>query len=103
MNAGTIWGEGRADAAGYAMRGGTLMIRGDVGYRAGVHMKAFGDSYASIVIGGTAGSFWASTRQAARSWCWVWAHRKASRWWRLLRPGHVRGHIYLRGISHPKI
>lgn len=58
MNAGTIWVEGRAgDAAGYAMRGGTLMIRGDVGYRAGVHMKAFGDSCASIVIGGTAGSF----------------------------------------------
>ncbi len=58
MNAGTIWVEGRAgDAAGYAMRGGTLMIRGDVGYRAGVHMKAFGNSCASIVIGGTAGSF----------------------------------------------
>lgn len=55
---GTIWVEGRAgDAVGYAMRGGTLMIRGDVGYRAGVHMKAFGDSCASIVIGGTAGSF----------------------------------------------
>ena len=56
MNAGTIWVEGRAgDAAGYAMRGGTLMIRGDVGYRAGVHMKAFGDSCASIVMGGFCG------------------------------------------------
>lgn len=45
------------DVAGYAMRGGSLYIKGDVGYRVGIHMKAFKDRLPVIVIGGKAGDF----------------------------------------------
>ena len=58
MNAGSIVIHGSVgDAAGYAMRGGTIYIQGDAGYRAGVHMKAYGDRVPVMVIGGRAGSF----------------------------------------------
>lgn len=46
------------DAAGYAMRGGSLYIRDDVGWRCGIHMKEYAhDTRPLIVIGGDAGSF----------------------------------------------
>ena len=45
------------DAAGYAMRGGELYVEGNAGYRAGIHMKAYGDKQPVMVIGGKAGSF----------------------------------------------
>lgn len=45
------------DAAGYAMRGGEIYVRGSAGYRAGVHMKAYGTKQPVLVIGGQAGSF----------------------------------------------
>ena len=42
MNAGEIVVHGNAgDALGYAMRGGAIYVRGDAGYRAGIHMKAY--------------------------------------------------------------
>ena len=44
-------------AAGYAMRGGAIYVRGSAGYRAGVHMKAYGTKQPVLVIGGQAGSF----------------------------------------------
>ena len=45
------------DAAGYAMRGGSIYIEKDVGYRAGIHMKAYNDKTPAIVVGGSTGSF----------------------------------------------
>ena len=58
MNAGVIEVHGSAgDATGYAMRGGKIFIEGDVGYRCGIHMKAFRIQKPAIVIGGRAGSF----------------------------------------------
>lgn len=48
---------GSGDALGYAMRGGEIYIRDSVGYRAGIHMKAYGEHTPSIVIGGSAGCF----------------------------------------------
>lgn len=58
MDDGEIIVHGSAqDAAGYAMRGGSIYIEKDVGYRAGIHMKAYGDKVPALVIGGTAGSF----------------------------------------------
>ena len=57
-NAGRIIVHGSiGDAAGYAMRGGELYIAGNAGYRAGIHMKAYGDKLPVMVIGGRAGSF----------------------------------------------
>ncbi len=42
MNAGKIVVHGHAgDVLGYAMRGGKLFIKGDVGYRVGIHMKEY--------------------------------------------------------------
>jgi glutamate synthase domain-containing protein 3 len=39
------------------MRGGEIYIRGSVGYRAGIHMKAYKSSYPEIVVGGRARDF----------------------------------------------
>ena len=58
MNDGRIIVHGSiGDAAGYAMRGGESHVQGDAGYRAGIHMKAYGDKLPALVIGGAAGSF----------------------------------------------
>lgn len=45
------------DTTGYAMRGGEIYIRGNAGYRVGIHMKAYGEHFPVIVIGGKAGDF----------------------------------------------
>ena len=45
------------DACGYAMRGGKIYIKGDCGYRAGIHMKAYQQHFPVMVVGGKAGSF----------------------------------------------
>ena len=39
------------------MRGGKIFIHGDVGYRAGIHMKEYQDKIPALVVGGRAGSF----------------------------------------------
>jgi len=39
------------------MRGGRVYIRGNVGYRVGIHMKGFRDKQPIIVVGGSAGAF----------------------------------------------
>lgn len=58
MNGGEIYVGGRCgDATGYAMRGGEIYVKEDVGYRAGVHMKQYGEHRPVIVVGGTAGCF----------------------------------------------
>ena len=58
MNDGLICIHGSAgDATGYAMRGGTILVEGNTGYRAGIHMKAYEDRLPTLVIGGRAGSF----------------------------------------------
>ena len=45
------------DTLGYAMRGGKIFVKDNVGYRAGVHIKEYGDKKPVIVIGGSAGCF----------------------------------------------
>ena len=58
MNDGDIIVNGSSgDATGYAMRGGRIFVRGSVGYRAGIHMKAYKDKIPAVVIGGEAGCF----------------------------------------------
>jgi glutamate synthase domain-containing protein 3 len=58
MNSGRIIVEGHAgDVLGYGMRGGELFVRGDVGYRVGIHMKAYREQGAVLVVGGAAGDF----------------------------------------------
>ena len=39
------------------MRGGKIYIKGDCGYRAGIHMKAYQQHFPVMVVGGKAGSF----------------------------------------------
>lgn len=39
------------------MRGGEIYVRGNAGYRAGIHMKAYRDKRPVMVIGGRTGSF----------------------------------------------
>src|SRR3990172_9027528 len=58
MNSGTIIIHGLAgDITGLSARGGKVFVRDDVGYRAGIHMKEFGDKRPALVIGGTAQDF----------------------------------------------
>lgn len=58
MNEGEIIIHGHAgDITGLSARGGSIFIREGVGYRAGIHMKEYGDKKPVIVIGGTAQDF----------------------------------------------
>ncbi|MBM4463636.1 MAG: hypothetical protein FJ012_09980 [Chloroflexi bacterium] len=58
MNSGEIIVHGRAgDITGLSARGGKIFVRDDVGYRAGIHMKEYGDKKPVLVIGGTAQDF----------------------------------------------
>ncbi len=58
MDEGKIVIDGMAgDVLGYAMRGGKIFVYGDVGYRVGIHMKAYMDRVPVIIIGGKAGDF----------------------------------------------
>ena len=53
MNAGRIVIHGDAgDILGHSMRGGRIFVHGSVGYRTGIHMKAYGERFPSVVIGG---------------------------------------------------
>ena len=53
LNGATVIVNGNA----HAMRGGKIFVRGNAGYRCGIHMKAYGENKPAIVIGGRAGSF----------------------------------------------
>jgi glutamate synthase domain-containing protein 3 len=58
MNAGKVVVHGDAgDVLGYGMRGGRVFIKGDVGYRVGIHMKAYEDNVPVMVCGGKARDF----------------------------------------------
>ncbi|MFV0401215.1 MAG: glutamate synthase [Oscillospiraceae bacterium] len=58
MNGGEIVIYGSAgDGTGYAMRGGRILVRDNTGYRAGIHMKEYGEHRPVLVIGGRAGHF----------------------------------------------
>jgi glutamate synthase domain-containing protein 3 len=58
MNEGEIVIHGHAgDILGLSARGGKIFVRDDVGYRAGIHMKEYGEKRPVLVIGGTAQDF----------------------------------------------
>lgn len=58
MNDGRILIHGNAgDVLGYSMRGGQLFIRGSAGYRVGIHVKAYQDRAATVLVGNTAQDF----------------------------------------------
>jgi glutamate synthase domain-containing protein 3 len=58
MNSGRIYVHGDAgDVLFYGMRGGEVYIRGNVGYRVGIHMKEYLEFKPKAVIGGCAGDF----------------------------------------------
>ncbi len=58
MNSGSIVVHGAAgDTLAYGMRGGEIYVRDCVGYRAGIHMKEYGEHKPVLVVGGVAGDF----------------------------------------------
>ena len=58
MNHGRVVIHGRCgDALGYGMRGGRIFVRDGCGWRAGIHMKQYGERRPVLVIGGDAGNF----------------------------------------------
>ncbi len=58
MNAGRIivHGDG-GDILGHSMRGGHVLVRGLVGYRCGIHCKAYKERLPVMVVGTTAGDY----------------------------------------------
>ena len=58
MNAGRIVVRGDAgDILGHSMRGGMILVQGLVGYRCGIHCKAYEDKLPIMVVGATAGDY----------------------------------------------
>lgn len=58
MDAGEIIIHGSSgDATAHSMRGGMVMVEGDIGYRGGIHMKEYGDHLPVLIVGGNACSF----------------------------------------------
>lgn len=58
MNEGVIIIHGQAgDITGLSARGGEIYVRDDVGYRAGIHMKEYGDKHPVLVVGGCTQDF----------------------------------------------
>ncbi len=58
MNEGEIIVDGHAgDITGLSARGGRIFVRDSVGYRAGIHMKEYGEKKPVLVVGGTAQDF----------------------------------------------
>ncbi|HSV42286.1 MAG TPA: hypothetical protein VLH13_02625 [Methanomassiliicoccales archaeon] len=54
MNSGKIVVHGNAwDVTGLSARGGKMFFQGNSGYRVGIHMKEYGETRPSMVIGGT--------------------------------------------------
>ncbi|MGI5817714.1 MAG: hypothetical protein ACOX9R_06395 [Armatimonadota bacterium] len=58
MNDGTIVVHGDAgDILGHSMRGGSIFVEGLVGYRCGIHCKAYESKLPVMVVGTTAGDY----------------------------------------------
>ena len=58
LNGSTLEVFGNAqEAVGDTMNEGDIIIHGNVGYRGGIHMKAYQEHFPVVVIGGKAGSF----------------------------------------------
>ena len=58
MNNGTVVIYGQAgDITGLSARGGQIYVRDDVGYRAGIHMKEYGEKKPVLVVGGNIQDF----------------------------------------------
>ena len=58
MSGGLVVIHGHAgDIVGHSMRGGEIFVKSDVGYRSGIHMKAYKDKRPLVVVGGRTGDF----------------------------------------------
>lgn len=58
MDAGEIIIHGSSgDATAHSMRGGMVMVEGDIGYRGGIHMKEYGTHRPVLIVGGNARAF----------------------------------------------
>lgn len=91
------------DITGYAMRGGKLFVGGDVGYRAGIHMKAYRDSVPVIVVGGNTGSYLGEYMAGGIIIVLGLGNGFAPRVGTYLGTGMHGGAIYLRGNIDPAV
>ncbi len=58
MDSGTLVIHGSAgDAVAHSMRGGSVFVKGNIGYRGGIHMKEYEDKRPILAIGGTSHAF----------------------------------------------
>jgi putative selenate reductase len=98
MNEGKIIVHGKAgEIPGHAMRGGELFIKGDVEYRAGIHMKEYLDSVPWLIIGGTAKDYCGEYMAGGRVVVLNMENRKASPVGYSVGTGIHGGAIFVRG------
>ena len=88
------------DVLGYGMRGGRVYVKGDVGYRVGIHMKAYENLVPIMVCGGNARDFFGEYMAGGMLVLLGHEHavrRAAARGQRSVGAGMHGGVIYLRG------
>lgn len=102
MNAGKIVVHGKCgEIPGHSMRGGMLFIRGDVEYRAGIHMKEYLRQIPILVIGGTAKDYCGEYMAGGRIVVLNLENRKESPVGDFVGTGIHGGAIYVRGQVFP--
>ena len=98
MNAGKIVVHGKGgEIPGHSMRGGKLFIKGDVEYRAGIHMKEYLAQVPILVIGGTAKDYCGEYMAGGRIVVLNLENKKESPVGGFVGTGIHGGAIYVRG------
>jgi len=99
MSGGRLVIKGHAtDLLAHSMRGGAIFVREDVGCRAAVHMKSYGERCPLVVIGGKAGDFLGEYMAGGDLVVLGLGHRPNEVAGRYIGPGMHGGRIFLRGL-----
>lgn len=98
MDAGKIVVHGKAgEIPAHSMRGGKIFIKGDVEYRAGIHMKQYMDKIPLLIIGGTAKDYCGEYMAGGRVIVLNLGHKIVSPVGNSVGTGIHGGEIYVRG------
>ena len=98
MDTGKIIVHGKAgEIPAHSMRGGKVFIKGDVEYRAGIHMKQYMDKIPLLIIGGTAKDYCGEYMAGGRVIILNLDHKTVSPVGNSVGTGIHGGEIYVRG------
>ncbi len=98
MNSGKIVVHGKAgEIPAHSMRGGKIFVKGDVEYRAGIHMKQYMDKIPLLIIGGTTKDYCGEYMAGGRVIILNLGNKSASPVGNSVGTGIHGGNIYVRG------